>query len=262
MDGFGHRYLDTVPDNLISNFEYFIQNGVKAKWMENVFPSATYPNFYTMITGLYPESHGLVHNSFYDRTLNDTFSIGNLADNFDPKWYTAETIYYTNQKAGPGRYSGAIAFPAGVTPSKGKPLDHVIPNFFWGNITDLKYSHMEVDTMVQWFQDKDKPINLGLLYFAEPDEVCHKYGPDSNETRAMIGRLNDVIGYLKSELKDAGLLGSINIILTSDHGLVNHKGYVNIEGCSNSSWYYTNHNTGIVLFVFPKKGKTFCERQR
>ena len=177
MDGFGHKYLDILPDSLIDNIKYFAHNGVKAKWMENVFPSSTYPNFYTMITGLYPESHGLVHNAMYDRHLNDVFTIDNVKDNFDPKWYTAETIYYTNNAAGSGRYSGSIAFPAGVTPSRGVPLDHVIPDFFWVNVTDARHSLYQVDTMIGWFQDGKKPINLGLQYFGEPDEVSHKYGP-------------------------------------------------------------------------------------
>ena len=256
MDGFGHKYLETLPDSLIGNLKYFAHNGVKAKWMENVFPSFTYPNFYTMITGLYPESHGLVHNTMYDSRLNDYFTIDNVEDNFDPKWYTAETIYYTNHAAGPGRYSGSVAFPAGVTPSKGVSLDHVIPNFFWMNVTDARHSHYEVDTMVSWFQDQNKPINLGLLYFGEPDEVSHKYGPDSNETHEVIGKVNDAIGYLKTKLDDIGLLDKINIIITADHGQINYKGFVNIDDCSNRSLYSTNMGSaGIVVFVLPVPGK-------
>ena len=257
MDGFGHKYLDTLPDSLIDNIKYFANNGVKAKWMENVFPSLTYPNHYTMITGLYPESHGLVHNRMYDPQLNDSFSIDNVKDNFDPKWYQAETIYYTNHAAGTGRYSGSIAFPAGVTQSKGVPLDHVIPDFFWANITDVRHSHFEVDTMISWFLDENKPINLGLLYFAEPDEVSHEYGPNSDEAHEIIGKVNEAVGYLKSKLIDAGLLDELNIIITADHGQVVRKGVVNIDKCSDRSLYSINMRTSsVTMFVYPKRGKT------
>ena len=261
MDGFGHKYLDTLPDTLIDNIKYFANNGVKAKWMEIVFPSQTYPNFYTMITGLYPESHGLVHNRMYDRQLNDNFSLDNVKDNFDPKWYTAETIYYTNHVAGAGRYSGSIAFPAGVTSSKGVPLDHVIPDFFWANITEVRHSHFEVDTMISWFLDENKPINMGLLYFAEPDEVSHKYGPDSDEVHEVIGKVNEAIGYLKSKLMDAGLLDELNIIITANHGQVVRKGVVNIDKCSDRSLYSLNMRTrGVTVFVYPLEGKTSWKR--
>lgn len=88
MDGFKHDYLELpgLQAENISHFQHFMRHGVRADQLINVFPTVTYPNHYTLITGLYPESHGIVHNKFYDPSpeVKDHYWFDNRRDNFDP----------------------------------------------------------------------------------------------------------------------------------------------------------------------------------
>lgn len=232
MDGFKHDYLELpgLKQQNISNFLHMVQNGVRAEYVVNVFPSVTYPNHFTLITGLYPESHGIVHNRFYDPDpkVMDHFWFNSRRDNYDPVWYDngAEPIYVTNNKAGGHRKSGSVLWPCGLGKVKEIEPDRLIPNADPFNDTDFK---IRVDYMVKWLADEKDPINLGLLYFNEPDEVAHATGAGSEEVKVMIGKLNEALGYLFESLRDAKILDQVNIILTADHGFTNRSEFVNFE---------------------------------
>lgn len=256
MDGFRYDYLDRFIANQTSNFQYFIQNGVKAKYIRNVFPTVTYPNHYTLITGLYPESHGMVHNRFYDPNLLEHFWYDNRMANFDPMWFDngAEPIYVTNHKAGSNRKAGSVLWPSGLGKVECIGPDYIIPNADPFNKTKFE---TRIDYLMDWFTDTNNPINLGLLYFDEPDETAHVYGPDSEPVNNLIkGPLNDALGYLKKKLEEADMLESTNIILTADHGFATVVKLINLDDYIPESWYETgglwqNH---IVVQLFPKPG--------
>lgn len=232
MDGFKHDYLELPglkPED-ISNFKYVITNGVRASQIVNVFPTVTYPNHYTLITGLYPESHGIVHNRFYDPSpeVMSYFWFDNRRDNFDPVWYDvgAEPIYVTNKKAGTKRNSGSVLWPCGLGKVKEIAPDRIVPNADPFNKTGFED---RVDYMMNWFTDKENPINLGLLYFNEPDETAHATGAGSEEVIKKIIELNDVLGYLFQKLKKAKLFEEMNIIITADHGFTNVSEIVDLS---------------------------------
>lgn len=257
MDGFRYDYLNRFMENETSHFNYFIENGVKAKYVRNVFPTVTFPNHYTLITGLYPESHGLVHNRFYDPDLQDHFWFNNRRDNFDPLWYDvgAEPIYVTNNKAGSNRKSGSVLWPAGLAKVKGVSPDYIIPNADCFNKTAFE---TRIDYLMKWFTDEKYPINLGLLYFDEPDEIAHQFGPDSMQVTNMIkGQLNDALGYLKKKLEEADMLESINMILTSDHGFAKVGSLIDLDEYVDESWYEESSlgQNHIVQQLIPKPGK-------
>ncbi|KAL4233252.1 hypothetical protein ACF0H5_007936 [Mactra antiquata] len=259
MDGFRYNYLDMFSSDEIPNFRYIIENGVKAESMLNVFPSVTYPNHYTLITGLYPESHGIVHNRFYDPVWKEYFFYDNRRDNFDPIWFDvgAEPIYVTNKKADASRCAGSVVWPCGLGKVKGIGPDKIIPDADPFSVIDFK---TRVDTLVSWFTEKINPINLGLLYFPEPDEIAHHSGAGSeNVTRFIKGELNDVLGHLFQRLKESNLFDEMNIILTADHGFTNYtKAIVLAEYGLNSTLYSTgskffkNH---LAVNIFPNEGK-------
>lgn len=263
MDGFRYDYLDRFTENETDNFHFFIRNGVKAKYMRNVFPTMTYPNHYTLITGLYPESHGQVHNQFYDPDLHATFWYEHRMDNFNPLWFDngAEPIYVTNHKAGPNRKSGSVLFPTGLSTVKCVGPDYVIPNADPVSTTKME---TRIDYLMDWFTDRDNPINLGLLYFTEPDATAHIQGPDSEAVNNIIkGPLNDALGYLKLKLESAGLLSSTNIIMTSDHGFTNVEKSLNIDDFLDRSWYdeATDWYNNVVLQLIPKPGKLAADEK-
>lgn len=259
MDGFRHNYLDLISENEAGNFTFMIKNGVKAKSIINVFPTVTYPNHFTMITGLYPESHGIVHNKFYDSVWNEYFLYNNKKDNVDPFWYDngAEPIYVTNKKAGAFRNSGSVVWPTGIGKVKGIGPDWVIPGK--DAFSDITFTE-RVDYLISWFTDKKKPINLGLLYFPEPDELGHKTGAGSqNVTDFIKNELNDILGYLFTRLKEVNLFDDMNIILTSDHGMTNYTKdkAILLSDYLNSTWYKTGSqvfDNHLAVNIFPEQG--------
>ncbi|XP_061177330.1 ectonucleotide pyrophosphatase/phosphodiesterase family member 5-like [Saccostrea echinata] len=254
VDGLRFDYLQSIRSDQLPNFSYFKKHGSSVKYVKNVFPSVTYPNHMSIISGLYPESHGVVHNVFADEFLNDTFHYDYFFQNFDSRWFDngEEVIYVTNKKGSGTRDTGSALWPAGLTIIKGiQP--RTIGRAFSGNMS-LSY-RQRVDYIIDWFTDEKRPVNLGLLYFDEPDEAGHKFGAESPEITKALERVDTALGYLIKRLNETDLLSNTNIILTGDHGMIStDKGLVNIDTCIDSNWYTSNRDHDTVLFIYPKEG--------
>lgn len=255
VDGFRFDFLQRFSNQDIPNFRYFTEHGASVKYVKNVFPSVTYPNHMSIISGLYPENHGVVHNSFRDEYLNDTFELDSMFQNFDSRWFDNghEVIYSANSKGNGVRETGSALWPGGLTTIQGVQ-PRTIGRAFSGNIS-LPYN-TRVDYVINWLTDKVRPINLGLLYFDEPDEAGHIFGPDSPEVAQAIQKVDAGLGYLRQRLNETNLLDKVNIIITSDHGMIAaDKGIVNIDKCIDSQWYSSVGTWNTVFFIYPQKGK-------
>lgn len=216
FDAFRWDYLDMNRTNT-NYFNAVIANGVRAKYVYNVFPTMTFPNHYTLVTGQYPESHGIISNDMFDPTLNDSFS---MSTNHTRWWNTfAEPIWITNQKQ--GHKSGLCYWPGydveyhGITPSfttSGYAYDK--PFVSQGNIMPWR---MRVDLVVKWLKEEDPPSFIAM-YFDSPDEAGHCCGPDSVNVTDEIRKCNNITGYLLEQLKRERLLDNVNLIITADHG--------------------------------------------
>ena len=259
MDGFRYDYLDKFTREEVPNFYYMMENGAKAAHVHNIFPSVTLPSHMTLLSGLYAENHGVVHNRFYDPLYNMSYDLFDFLANKDPRFFDngQETIWTTNQKNGDDRNSGSVLFPAGVTAVKGI-VPRLIPCAFYDN-TSITWEQ-RVDTLIKWFTDKYKPINLGLLYFDEPDMTGHKNGPSvskGGELYNVILKLDKILGNFIRKLNESHLLDKMNIILTADHGMVQWNGkYVNLDHLVDRNLYTTasNGRNDIVVQIYPKKG--------
>lgn len=254
VDGFRFDFLQRFSNQDIPNFRYFTEHGASVKYVKNVFPSVTYPNHMSIISGLYPENHGVVHNSFRDEYLNDTFELDSMFQNFDSRWFDNghEVIYSANSKGNGVRETGSALWPGGLTTIQGVQ-PRTIGRAFSGNIS-LPYN-TRVDYVINWLTDKVRPINLGLLYFDEPDEAGHNFGPDSPEVAQAIQKVDAGLGYLRQRLNETNLLDKVNIIITSDHGMIAaDKGFVNIDKCIDSQWYSSVGTWNTVFFIYPQKG--------
>ncbi|XP_069141629.1 bis(5'-adenosyl)-triphosphatase enpp4-like [Argopecten irradians] len=261
MDGFRHDYLNQTVFNKsdISNFQHFIDHGVRASHVRNVFPSVTFPNHMSILTGQYAEEHDVVHNDFYDPYLNDTFHMHNFYQNFQSKWFDngAEPIWVTNQKGGRGRNSGSVLWPGGIAPVKCiEP--RIIPRATLYNLSDSISYQRRIDVLMDWFTDKEfNAINFGMLYFEEPDLSGHHHGPLSKEVQEEIKRLDKALGYLREQLNKTGLSDRMNIIITADHGMNQFENkIVNLDEILDPTWYTTpsNFKHHLVPMVIPTKG--------
>ncbi|XP_070567459.1 ectonucleotide pyrophosphatase/phosphodiesterase family member 5-like [Ptychodera flava] len=209
FDGFRWDYLQKVDT---PNFDLLISNGsFVPKGILPTFITKTFPNHFTIATGLYEESHGMVANNMYDPELKEKFHIGD-EDSTSSKWWDvgAEPIWVTNQKHGGS--SGVYYWPGSEAEIKGVRPDHYKK---YSKTTSFK---TRIDGVIDWFTG-DNPINLGLLYFNEPDHTGHQYGPDSDEILDVISMCDNTTGYLIQRLQEADLFDKINILITSDHGM-------------------------------------------
>lgn len=220
LDGFKTDYLKLLHN---SSFDYLQQHGVSAEYMRPVNPTLTYPNHMSLLTGLNVESHGIVGNTFYDPDLKKLFAgLDRVEDNFKTEFFDvgAEPIWVTNQMAGCDRASGSIMFPGSMTPMKWYPTTNRV-DLTWVDAQTVLPYEQRVDIMIEWFTRKVNPINLGLLYLGEPDWKGHAVGPESPVMETFLKqKIDGILGYLFKRMQNANVLDKINLIVTSDHGMV------------------------------------------
>ncbi|VDM08973.1 unnamed protein product [Wuchereria bancrofti] len=203
FDGFRNSYLE---HNITPSIQRLINYGTHSKYMLPTFPSKTFPNHYTIATGLYPAWHGIVDNRFYDRKLKAFFK----KSSNKPGWYLGEPIWKTAQKA--GLKSAVFFWPGSEELEK-------LPNYWmkYNSSTPFRY---RIDTVIKWLKlpDDERP-SLIQAYFEEPDLSGHKHGPNSQAVHEALILMDGVINYLIKRLLEEKLMGCINLILLSDHGM-------------------------------------------
>ena len=209
MDGFRWDYADRVPT---PNLDFIASNGVKAEYVIPAFPSNTFPNHYTMATGLYPDNHGIVNNNFYCPELDMTYRMRDRDAVENGAFYGGEPIWVTAEQQGVTAASyfwvGSEAPVKGIQPTYWKIYDHGHP------------FAARIDTVAYWLQmPKEKRPQLITFYFNEPDSQGHRTGPDSQEIDELVMELDGLVGYLLETLQSLPIADNINLIVVSDHGM-------------------------------------------
>jgi predicted AlkP superfamily pyrophosphatase or phosphodiesterase len=208
LDGFRHDYVERFqPENLTK----FIQKGTAADGLIPAFPSKTFPNHYTIATGMKPEHHGLVDNSFYEPFKDQVYNMGNRDIVQDGYWYGGTPIWVlaeqNNIKAASYFFVGTEAPVQGIRPSYYFDYDGNVPNL------------TRVAKVFEWLQlpETERP-GLITLYFSDMDNVGHRYGPSNDDQlKTALDRLDRELGALFEGLKSFDL--DINVVLVSDHGM-------------------------------------------
>ena len=208
FDGFRWDYTNRVNT---PNFDFVEKNGIKAKSLKPIFPSFTFPNHYALATGCYADKHGILGNEFKNRL--GSYSYKNKQNVRDSKWYKAEPIWVTAEK---NDIITATYFWVG---SEAK-IEGYYPTYFkyYQNGIDPKD---KVKQVVEWLElPIEKRPKLVCLYFNEPDHAGHVYGADSKEVNNQIEVSDYILGYLMDSLKELDIYDNINIVIVSDHGMV------------------------------------------
>jgi predicted AlkP superfamily pyrophosphatase or phosphodiesterase len=209
IDGFRADYLDRYPALALS---LLAKQGVRARWMIPVYPSLTFPNHYSIATGLYPERHGITGNNIYDPRFKQTFGLSKREEVQNGRWWLGEPIWVTAEKQ--GQRAAAFFFPGteaeigGKRPSRWKVYDGKIPN------------SERVDTVLSWLDlpDSERPT-LILGYFDDVDNAGHQSGPDSESVKQAVAEVDKALSRLVDGLKSRGIFERVNIIIVSDHGM-------------------------------------------
>jgi predicted AlkP superfamily pyrophosphatase or phosphodiesterase len=209
LDGYRADYLDRGYSPVLAALA---SDGVHAKGMRPVFPSVTYPNHYTLVTGLYPDQHGVVNNTMHDPILG-SFSPGNRAANTDGRWWNqAEPIWVTAQKEGLRTasffYPGTQAEIHGVRPS------------YWQLFNSSVQPDARVDQVLAWLDlPPDQRPSFVSLYFEQADVAGHEYGPDSMQVNVALVTVDAALGRLVEGLRQRGMFDDTDLIVISDHGM-------------------------------------------
>lgn len=210
LDGFRHDYVERFqPENLLR----FIENGTAAEALIPSFPTKTFPNHYTIATGMKPENHGLVDNSFYEPEKDLVYSMGNRDIVEAGYWYGGTPIWVLAEqhgiKAASYFFVGSEAPVQGIHPSYYFNFDGSVPNL------------TRVSKVFEWLQlPEDERPRMITLYFSDMDNIGHRYGPDNNEQiGGRLEKLDHELGALFEGLKSFEL--DINVFIVSDHGMTN-----------------------------------------
>lgn len=248
FDGFRWDYIHRVPT---PNFRTLTVEGVSVEQVQTAYITKTFPNHYSLVTGLYAETHGIVANEMYDPVLNQSFSM-ETDSIYDSRWWDAAVpLWVTIQKSG-GR-SGAAMWPGsdvkihGTFPTNYLPYNASVP------------FETRVERIVEWFSaPKGEAVDFGVLYWEEPDESGHKLGPQSSDMDGVIAGIDEKLGFLRNKLKTAGLYEKVNLIVTSDHGMTQlfSDNIIQLDEYVSRD-LYTWVDKSPVVGILPKEGITF-----
>lgn len=206
MDGFRWDYAKQFN---LQNLKQIAKEGVHAKSMRPSYPSKTFPNHYSIVTGLYPDHHGIINNVFYDAQLNESFSLSSNAKN-DSRFYGGNPIWNVAEQQ--GVKAASFFWP-------GSDIDKRNPSYFKNYDNKIPYG-ARIDTVLKWLQlpEKQRP-HLVTLYFDEPDHTGHNFGPLSPENKKMVLKMDSIMGELSRRLDQLAIGKQINLIIVSDHGI-------------------------------------------
>jgi alkaline phosphatase D len=246
FDGFRWDYQDLYET---PNFDLMEKEGVRAEYLIPSFPTKTFPNHFTLATGLYPDHNGIINNSFYAEELDGIYRIGDSQMVTDPDAYFGEPVWVTAEKQG---VKSASYFWVGSEAD----IQGISPSYWYTYRHDTPYLK-RVDQVITWLK---KPVSqrpgLIFLYFDEPDGIAHRYGPEHRETGDVVTYLDSVLGYLRAELAELEYGDLVNLIVLSDHGMgpISSEKYVNLTEHIKEHWSISLIGGNPVYLIQPAEG--------
>ncbi|KAI1263842.1 alkaline-phosphatase-like protein [Xylariaceae sp. FL1019] len=218
LDGFR---ADFLTRGLTPRLNAFIKEGVSPLYMTPSFPSVTFPNHYTLATGLYPESHGVVGNSFWDPALEAEFYYTDPERSLDPKWWGGEPFWVTAELQG-------VRTAVHMWPGSEAHIHDMDPSFLDRYNGDEKLGK-KVDRILEFLdkpglEDPDLDVansrpQVIAAYVPDVDAVGHRYGPNSTQIRKTISRVDSMLDDIFHGLEQRNLTHIVNVVIVSDHGM-------------------------------------------
>lgn len=203
-DGFRYSYLHDLSPSFLNSWD---KQGITHAPLIPVFPSITFVNHYSIITGLYPGRHGIVNNFFRDQKTKRVFKMSS-----DSGWYKGIPLWSLAESQG---MLSASMFWVGS-----EATDLLQPTYFY-NYHNGFSPKQKVDKVINWLKlpEKQRPHFI-TLYFPEPDGSGHKFGTDSKEVASAVHSIDNALEYLLKQLETLDIK-NVNIIFVSDHGMIN-----------------------------------------
>jgi predicted AlkP superfamily pyrophosphatase or phosphodiesterase len=208
FDGWRWDYTDRAE---APNLRALAARGIRSDGLIPSFPSKTFPNHYTLVTGLHPEHHGIISNTMWDEAIGERFTMSAPTAR-DPRWWSGEPLWATairqGRRASSMFWPGAEVEIGGIRPTAWLPYDDDFPN------------DDRVTQVIDWLKlpEAERPSFI-TLYFSDVDTAGHTYGPDAPETMAAAARVDGLFGNLVAGLATLGLEDRVHFVVVSDHGM-------------------------------------------
>jgi len=211
LDGFKAEYLDRMP---LPNLRRVMQRGARAKAMVPVFPSLTFPNHYSLVTGMHPGRHGIVANRFYDPATKTSYVYTDSKIVSDGTWYRGEPIWVTAEKQ--GMVSACFFWPGSEAPVRG------IHATMWNPYNGKVPNEERVSTVLKWLQlPVEQRPHVITLYFSEVDSATHEGPVEAPDVERAARSLDTAVGQLLDGIDTLPFGDRVYLVITSDHGMVN-----------------------------------------
>ena len=247
IDGFRADYLDRHQTPTLATLA---ANGVRAEAMKPAFPTLTFPNHYTLVTGLYPDHHGIVNNRMVDPASGKVFVYKDRKTISDPAWWGGEPIWVSVEKQ--GQHAATMFWPgsdvaiAGVRPSEWLPFDSKLT------------PDQRVDQLLRWIDlPAPRRTSFFTLYFEQVDHAGHDGGPDAPAVQAALREVDTALAHLVDGLQRRHLFEHTNLVIVSDHGMTatsrERRSYLD-DVLSLADVEVVNY--GILAGIVPHAGKT------
>ncbi len=262
FDGFRWDYLNR---GISPNLEAVLENGVSALSLRPAFPSKTFPNHLSIITGMYPAHHGIISNNFADpfEKITSTGSSNKFESELwymmkdtgttqDERWYLGESFWETAERQ--GIITASYFWPGNNLHAKFRRPTYV-ESYEYGRPDEPR-----IKKIIEWLSlPQNKRPHFITLYFQDTDDAGHDYGPNSPEVNKAIEKLDGITGLLFKSLDKINLRDSVNVIFVSDHGMteISKDRAINIEKIvgQNKALFYDD---GPLMTVMPLNGDTLA----
>jgi len=235
LDGFRYDYAKKYG---ATNLSALAAHGASApEGMIPSFPSITFPNHYSIVTGLYPEHHGIIANNFYDPARKEKYASRDASVK-DGSWYGGVPLWVLAEKQ--GMRSACFFWPGSEA-----EIDGMRPSFYI-HYDNLVPDEKRIEQVIAWLKlpQAERPHFITLYYF-EPDHSGHEFGPDSEQTRQAVQHVDALIGTLAADLKAIPL--PIDLIVVSDHGMTNVRGnWIDLDHYADLSDFVTLKNDSLL----------------
>lgn len=246
LDGFRWDYLQRPAARRLRELA---ARGVRAERLVPSFPTKTFPNHYTLVTGLYPENHGIAANVMRDSVLG-RFATGNDPAVRDARWFSGEPIWVTAQRQG-------LRTAAYFWPGSEAPVGGMHPTWYYPfDITTTRATR--VQRVLEWLALPDSAApRLIAVYFSDVDTEGHNHGPDSPETDAAIAAVDSAVGAIIDGIAQRDETDAVDVIVVADHGMtpVNRErtivldDYLSMDSVEMGDW-------SPIATIIPKTGHT------
>jgi len=253
IDGFRHDYVEKHD---AKNINAIAESGVRAEGLIPVYPSKTFPNHLSIVTGQYPSQHGIVDNNFFDKERQQRYSMGDGVE--DSSWLTTLPIW--NLAEFQGVKAATFFWPESEARINGRT-----PSYYYHYNTPTP-NRQRVNQIIDWLKlpEAVRP-RIVTGYFSVVDSMGHRFGPDAHQVKGAVQHVDELIGELWHRLNTEVDM-PVNLILVSDHGMASIKADQMIETQSlpidESLFETVNSQTRFMIYAKPDTTEQHIEQLR